>query len=75
MAIDVLREDHKPITVLETLTDGTWLWPSDLAYYVRTYHARVPEELIAHASDIDWVPPVLDKGALGAVEEHLFGSE
>lgn len=72
MAHDVLDGDQKPIAVLATLTDGTWLWPSDLAYYVETYHARLPDDLLRHASCLRWVPPTLDPGALADVEERLF---
>lgn len=72
MATDVLRDDQKPITVLEILTDGVWTWPSDLPYYVETYHAQVPEELIVHASNMGWAPPALDTKALAEIEERLF---
>lgn len=75
LARDVLSEDHTVISVLQTQTDGTWTWSSDLAYYVRTYHARVPAELISHASDLGWVPPELDDDALADVVDRLFGPE
>ena len=29
-------------------SDGTWIWPQDLAYYVDRHHVRLPEEFIAH---------------------------
>lgn len=31
---------------LKVLTDGTWVWPSDLAHYVAKYHVRLPKEFI-----------------------------
>ncbi len=29
-------------------TDGTYEWPSDLIYYIKTYHLRLPEEFEKH---------------------------
>jgi hypothetical protein len=29
-------------------TDGRWVWPRDLAYYVREYHVRLPPEFVEH---------------------------
>jgi hypothetical protein len=40
-------------------TDGVYVWPGDLAYYVRTYNARVPLTLVEHMLGNGWtVPPV-----------------
>ena len=36
------------------LTDGTWVWPGALLYYVATYHVRLPEGFRAHAAASDW---------------------
>jgi hypothetical protein len=30
-------------------TDGTWIWPSGLAHYVRAHGILLPEEFIEHA--------------------------
>lgn len=30
------------------LTDGTYAWPADLAYYLRKYHVRLPRHFILH---------------------------
>jgi hypothetical protein len=30
------------------LTDGTYAWPADLAYYVRKYHVRLPKHFTLH---------------------------
>jgi len=48
-----------PIGSLSILTDGTYAWPSDLAYYVERYHAIVPVDFVAHAAEHGWeIPPV-----------------
>lgn len=31
------------------LTDGTWVWPSGLAHYVREHAVRLPAEFTQHA--------------------------
>jgi hypothetical protein len=36
---------------LEYLTDGDWVWPSDLIYYVENYRVAVPNEFVARALD------------------------
>lgn len=41
------------------LTDGDYVWPADLPYYLRTYHVRLPRAFVIHARRNDWrVPPV-----------------
>jgi hypothetical protein len=31
------------------LTDGTYVWPGDVAHYVRTYNVRLPVAFLEHA--------------------------
>jgi hypothetical protein len=40
-----------------TLTDGVYVWTSDLAYYVKKYHLTIPEEAVAHMKANHWTPP------------------
>ena len=72
LAPDVLSDDPSPIATLETRTDGTWLWPSDLAYYVRTYHLALPEEFLEHAASRAWKSPALSLDELGEITERLW---
>ena len=39
------------------LTDGIWVWPSELAYYVEVYNLQLPEEFISDIRSRDWVVP------------------
>jgi hypothetical protein len=39
------------------LTDGVWVWPSELAYYVEAFHLRLPTEFVSHMRNNDWQPP------------------
>ena len=36
------------------LTDGSWIWPAALMYFVRTYHVAVPDDFVAHMRSRDW---------------------
>ena len=40
------------------LTDGVWLWPAVLIYYVSRYHVRLPENFVAHARSNRWTVDV-----------------
>jgi hypothetical protein len=39
------------------LTDGTFVWPGDLAHYVRSYHVRLAGAFIEHMLAHGWVVP------------------
>jgi hypothetical protein len=36
------------------LTDGVWVWPGVLAYYVAVYHLRLPEAFLRFAEGRRW---------------------
>jgi hypothetical protein len=36
------------------MTDGTWLWPAALIYFIEQYNLRVPHEFIDHAAASGW---------------------
>jgi hypothetical protein len=41
------------------MTDGRYLWPGDVAHYVRTYHVALPADFLDHMRMNGWrVPPV-----------------
>jgi hypothetical protein len=70
-ADDLLDEQVTMICRYSTLTDGTWIWPSDLAYYVRTYHVVLPEDFLRHMASRDWVVPGIDDAELETIGERL----
>ncbi len=49
---DVLDESKGVIGSLEILTDGEWIWPSDLSYYLQNYHIKLDERFIDHIKKI-----------------------
>ena len=56
-ATDILSEKEIVIGSPHILTDGEWAWPNDLAYYVETYHAKVPSAFIEYMKENNWVVP------------------
>jgi len=64
LAHDVLEGERNPSEVLAVLTDGVWMWPSDLAYYVERYHVRLPEDFVNHAARLAWTPPEISRERL-----------
>jgi hypothetical protein len=53
---DVLDRKNLRVGGLAVLTDGQWLWPAVLGYYVRTYGVSVPAEFLAHVVSGATVP-------------------
>lgn len=43
---DVMMDPPQQIAPLIALTDGTWVWPNYLAYYVRQYRVSLPQEFV-----------------------------
>ena len=41
-------------------TDGTWVWPGDLVYYVEKYLLKLPEDFIQTMEENHWINPVAD---------------
>lgn len=68
---DLLNAQMRRICQYSTLTDGTWIWPSDLVYYVKNYHVVLPEEFIEHMASRNWVVPELGDAELDAICEQL----
>ena len=58
----VLDPSKAKVTPSHVMTDGIWVWPYDLAYYVEAYHILLPEEFVAHVRSVGWIPrPVPDE--------------
>ena len=56
----VLDESKGVIGSLEILTDGEWIWPSDLSYYLQNYHIKLDEQFIDHIKKNNWKVPDVD---------------
>src|SRR5438552_18529639 len=57
LSYDILDPAGRAIGPLRILTDGVWMWPSDLAYYLERYHCVLPADLVSHMGESDWTCP------------------
>jgi hypothetical protein len=71
---DALDPARKGVASLEIATDGVWVWPRDLAYYVREYGVDVPAEFTAVVEERAGEPPVLSMEDLERVEAEYLRS-
>ena len=56
---DCISSSHEVIGSLSLLTDGIFVWPSDLAYYVEKYKVDVPSSFCSHMKENNWkIAPV-----------------
>ena len=59
---DDVLDPSKPVGLLRhTYTDGRFAWSLDLAYYVDTYHLRLPEQFVRHIAARGWRPPTKEE--------------
>lgn len=64
MARDVL-DGKTVIGPPNYLTDGTYVWPGDAAYYVRKYNVRLPAAFVEHAAAGGFtMPAAIDRATL-----------
>ena len=68
MVDDVLDPRWRAVAPLEIVTDGAWVWPRDLAYYVEQYHVAVPLQFVLQIELHDWVQPDLTADEVDQVE-------
>lgn len=45
--IDVINSDNGVAGVPSLLTDGVWVWPGDLSYYVKKYNIKLSDDFIS----------------------------
>jgi hypothetical protein len=71
---DVLDPTNTGIAAEEVVTDGTWVWPGALAYYVGRYRVRLPDEFVAAVKAQRGVPPTLTDADLDRVQREMLGA-
>ncbi|WP_333767528.1 hypothetical protein [Streptomyces sp. IBSBF 2435] len=57
---DVLTGDKWISGAGSLMTDGTWIWPIDLAHYVRRHHAALPAEFLDHIRARSYTVPSVE---------------
>ncbi len=51
---DIVDENAGPTGTGSACTDGTWLWPDDLSYYVSKYNISIPEAFLETMKVNNW---------------------
>ena len=69
---DIFQPSETIPTGLAFQTDGVWTWRSDVPYYVGRYHARLPEEFLAHGRTLKWQAPSEDSIDRAAVSDEMM---
>ena len=72
LVFDVLDESKGIIGSLELLTDGEWVWASDLSYYVANYHVRLDEKFMEHIKENGWMIQDREKIDLSKIDTSSF---
>ena len=57
VSVDVLHPEKGIAGPLDEMTDGKWMWPGDLAYYVANYDLKLDEEFVNYMEANDWTVP------------------
>ena len=76
---DVIQPEKGISGVATSYTDGEWLWPGDLSYYVRQYALKLPEKFVESMLKNGWkVSFELNEKDCGTVEidgVNIFDNE
>ncbi|MFC9626269.1 hypothetical protein ACFTXM_42070 [Streptomyces sp. NPDC056930] len=72
---DVLSSTGAVIGGLHLLTDGKWLWYSDLAHYVEHYHVALDPRFVEHVQSNGWAVPEPTDSDLDAMLTVLIEDE
>lgn len=67
---DALHTERESVSAINLHTDGLWVWPEDLAYYVETYGARLPDDL--HRRAMAGTIPTLSRELLDGVTDWVL---
>ena len=54
---DVIDETAGSAGTGSACTDGKWLWPDDLSYYVRKYNISIPADFLETMEENNWENP------------------
>lgn len=74
-ASQAMANDHftgDPITTLNLLTDGTWIWYSDLGHYLTAYDVAIDPAFLTHLKGRAEVR--LSEKQLAKAEEDFFSA-
>ena len=55
IAPDVIHPEKGSAGAPTSMTDGTWMWPGDLSYYVKNYGLGLSADFIESMEKNDWI--------------------
>ncbi|MEU8887833.1 hypothetical protein [Streptomyces sp. NPDC048442] len=68
---DLLDADIGSICQFAIQTDGVWVWPSSLTYYVRKYHVDLPAEFLSRMESKGWTVGELESATVDEIGDRL----
>ncbi|PKW18064.1 hypothetical protein [Saccharopolyspora spinosa] len=68
---DVVDRSRGSVVPMSFRSDGVWIWPDIVCYYLEQYGLAPDEQLLAHIRDADRPPAPLDAVAVHRVLEYL----
>ena len=71
-AVDALDPTEPRIGAMRVLTDGSWVWPSDIVHYVREHGFAVDEALLRRVRERDHRPPAVDQDEQNRIIDELL---
>jgi hypothetical protein len=71
---DFLDPSSKRVTSPDMVTDGVWLWPGELSYYVGVHHVELPAEFVSHMRQNNWCVSVLSDAERAVLWEQIVRS-
>jgi hypothetical protein len=71
--LDRLSSDGRPTVPVAFHTDGVWVWPAAVNYYLRRYGVPPDPELVNHARSNGFRPPEVDDQTRAAAAATITG--
>ena len=71
--IDRLSPDGRPVVPVAFHTDGVWVWPAAVNFYLRRYGVPPDPDLVAHARTNGFRPPEVDDATRAAAAATITG--
>ncbi|MEW2355418.1 hypothetical protein [Spirillospora sp. NPDC029432] len=71
---DMMDPQRAPSVPMTYHTDGTWIWPGAVAYYLRAHGVAPDPELVAHVRDNGFELPDLPEPVLSAALKYLYST-
>jgi hypothetical protein len=61
---DVLDPARQRVVAAQVRTDGVWVWPNEITYYIPRYGLAILPDFVAHARAKHWLIPELSRDQL-----------